>query len=99
MSNLLEIIWSAASLIIIVLFGAMFIICFIIVSWIMWDDITNDSEEDDMEDIYKEVYFDQYCQFCKHEKLKEADDPCDDCLAQTVNLYSHKPVYWEEKEK
>lgn len=52
-----------------------------------------------MEDIYKEVYFDQYCQFCKHEKLKEADDPCDDCLAQTVNLYSHKPVYWEEKEK
>ena len=50
-----------------------------------------------MEESYKEVYFDQYCKNCKHEKLKEIDDPCDECLNNPVNLYSHKPVMYEEK--
>ena len=50
-----------------------------------------------MEESYKEVYFDQYCKTCEHEKLKEADDPCDECLNNPVNLYSHKPVMYEEK--
>ena len=50
-----------------------------------------------MEESYKEVYFDQYCKNCKHEKLKEIDDPCDECLNNHVNLYSHKPVMYEEK--
>lgn len=46
----------------------------------------------------KEVYFDQYCQTCKHKDLKESEEPCNECLTETVNLYSHKPVKWEEKE-
>lgn len=50
-------------------------------------------------EIYKEVYFDKYCKTCKHEKLKEEDDPCDECLENPVNTYSHKPVRWEEKIK
>ena len=50
-----------------------------------------------MEESYKEVYFDQYCKNCKHEKVKEIDDPCDECLNDPVNLYSHKPVMYEEK--
>ena len=50
-----------------------------------------------MEESYKEVYFDQYCKNCKYEKLKEIDDPCDECLNNPVNLYSHKPVMYEEK--
>lgn len=50
-----------------------------------------------MEDNYKEVYFDQYCKTCKHENLPETDDPCDECLQETVNVYSHKPVKWKEK--
>lgn len=50
-----------------------------------------------MEDSYKEVYFDQYCKTCKHENLPETDNPCDECLQETVNVYSHKPVKWEEK--
>lgn len=50
-----------------------------------------------MEDNYKEVYFDQYCKTCEHENLPETDDPCDECLQETVNVYSHKPVKWEEK--
>lgn len=52
-----------------------------------------------MEDTYKEVYFNEYCKTCKHEKLSEQDDPCFECLNEPVNLYSHKPVNWEEKEK
>lgn len=51
-----------------------------------------------MEDSYKEVYFNEYCKTCAHFDLKETDDPCDECLAETVNLYSHKPVKWEKKE-
>lgn len=50
-----------------------------------------------MEDVYKEVYFDKYCSTCKYKDLPEEEDPCDECLAETVNLYSHKPVKWEEK--
>ena len=51
-----------------------------------------------LENSYEEVYFDQYCNTCKHEKLDETDDPCDECLENPVNLYSHKPMYFEEKE-
>lgn len=48
---------------------------------------------------YKEVYFDKYCKICKYKNLKESDDPCDECLEETVNAYSHKPVKYEEEEK
>lgn len=51
-----------------------------------------------LEDVYKEVKFDEYCKDCKYEKKKEDEDPCYDCLGEPVNLYSHKPVKWEEKE-
>ena len=49
------------------------------------------------EDIYKEVYFDQYCKTCKHEKVKESEDPCEECLSSPTNVYSHKPVKYEER--
>lgn len=50
-----------------------------------------------VDDIYKEVYFDQYCQTCKHCDKAETEDPCYDCLAEPANTYSHKPVKYEEK--
>lgn len=50
-----------------------------------------------METIYKEVYFDQYCKTCKYWESDETKQPCDECLANAVNLYSHKPVKWEKK--
>lgn len=50
-----------------------------------------------MDDSYKEVYFGEYCKTCKHEKTAESDDPCFDCLNEPVNVYSHKPIRWEEK--
>ena len=48
-------------------------------------------------DGMKEVYFDKYCETCIHKNLKEHDSPCDDCLTESVNQYSHKPVKYEEK--
>lgn len=50
-----------------------------------------------IDDGMKEVYFDQYCKTCKHEKVLEVDTPCDECLSNPVNQYSHKPVKYEER--
>lgn len=46
---------------------------------------------------YKEVYF-TYCETCVNKDTPEAEDPCRDCLNEPVNLYSHKPVKYTEKE-
>ena len=46
---------------------------------------------------YKEVYFDQYCKTCKDEKTPESKDPCNECLTNSENVDSHKPVNWKEK--
>lgn len=43
----------------------------------------------------KEVYFDQYCGTCKYRDCHEDDSPCDDCLAQPTNEWSHKPVEYK----
>lgn len=45
---------------------------------------------------YKEVYFDEYCPTCKYVKVPEIKDPCHECLSEPLNLYSHKPVKWEQ---
>lgn len=53
-----------------------------------------------MEFQFKEVDFHKYCNKCKHKDKKEYEDPCYDCLCETVNTYSKKPVYFKEnKEK
>lgn len=51
------------------------------------------------EDIYKEVYFDKHCKTCEYRDLDESEEPCDSCLAEPENLYSHKPVRWKEKSR
>lgn len=49
---------------------------------------------------YKEVYFDQYCESCKHEKDEVTEDSaCEDCLSNPINVDSHKPVRWEAKDE
>lgn len=52
-----------------------------------------------MEDVYKEVYFDRYCKSCKYVSLKDENDeePCAECLSYPTNVYSHKPINYEEK--
>lgn len=51
-----------------------------------------------MEDIYKEVRFDQYCKACKYADTPEQKDPCNDCLDYGGNVQTSKPMRWEEKE-
>ena len=50
-----------------------------------------------MDDQYKEVYFGQYCKTCKHIEQEENEEPCDECLSEPINLYTHRPVKWEAK--
>lgn len=50
-------------------------------------------------DGYKEVYFDQYCNTCKNKNVKEFENPCNECLSNPINLYSHKPVNYKEETK
>lgn len=47
----------------------------------------------------KFVDFSEYCKKCKHSETRETDLPCNDCLTEPVNEYSHKPVNFEEKEQ
>lgn len=47
-------------------------------------------------DGMKEVYFDRYCKTCRHAKKTEDESPCDECLAEPVNQYSHKPFKYDE---
>jgi hypothetical protein len=42
----------------------------------------------------QEVYYDRYCKTCKHKKLPEEADPCDECLSNPVNYATHKPMNW-----
>ena len=44
-----------------------------------------------MENIYKEVDFETYCETCEHKDLKENFDPCNDCLGEPMNANSEKP--------
>lgn len=46
----------------------------------------------------KEVYFNIYCETCKHQFSPEVEEPCNECLENGVNIDSHKPVKWEAKE-
>ena len=47
--------------------------------------------------VDKEVYFDQYCHKCKHNKKPEEEEPCATCLESGSNENSHKPVMFEER--
>lgn len=46
----------------------------------------------------KEVYFENYCNKCKHRKKGEHEDPCDICLATAVRYDgSRKPIKFEKR--
>lgn len=47
----------------------------------------------------KEVYFSDYCSKCKHERVLETEDPCNECLTYPSNEDSHKPVNFVKAEK
>lgn len=47
----------------------------------------------------KEVLFNEYCCRCINKDIPETDDPCDECLQNPKNEYSHKPVNFKERDK
>ena len=49
-----------------------------------------------MEYVNKEVYFNEYCHKCKFKGTPETEDPCNECLTEPVNEYSHKPVRFKD---
>lgn len=51
-----------------------------------------------MEEIYREVRFDLYCKKCKYEQCNNYESPCEECLDTPKNLYSEKPINFEEQE-
>ena len=53
----------------------------------------------ELEYALKEVYFDNFCAQCVHKDNKENEPPCDECLEEPVNEYSHKPVKFVMKDK
>lgn len=53
-----------------------------------------------MDFIDKIVYFEQYCPTCKSAECWQDEEPCNECLGQAVNEYSHKPInYTPDKKK
>ena len=49
-------------------------------------------------DDFKEVYFNQYCESCEYKDIKDVLEPCNECLDNPINFQSHKPVKYKEKE-
>lgn len=52
-----------------------------------------------MDEIYKEVYFHEFCETCKYKDKKNVEEPCNECLDNPLNLYSHRPVNYEKAEE
>ena len=50
-----------------------------------------------MEYINKIVSFDEYCNKCEFESVKETENPCNRCLNNPVREHSHKPQEFREK--
>ena len=49
------------------------------------------------DDGLKIVDFSAYCKTCVHKDKKEDEEPCCDCLDESVNVNSHKPVRYEQR--
>ena len=47
----------------------------------------------------KIVDFEGYCKKCKHFEKKETEDPCWNCLCNSVNYDTHKPTKFEENKE
>ncbi len=50
-----------------------------------------------MEIIDKIVDF-EFCKTCTHCDLEHFKDPCNECLSNTTNTHSKRPIFYEEDE-
>ncbi len=42
-----------------------------------------------------EVDFHKYCKRCQHRKLKDYEEPCNECLSNPVAMESKKPLFFK----
>lgn len=47
----------------------------------------------------KECMFDIFCKTCRYFEKEDWEDPCNDCLTESYNIDSHKPVNYKEDER
>ncbi|MBO6285674.1 MAG: hypothetical protein J6O18_05140 [Bacilli bacterium] len=45
------------------------------------------------------VDFYSNCKLCKYIDLDDSEDPCDECLANPVNMNSERPIHYEPSTK
>ena len=45
------------------------------------------------------VLFENWCSKCEHQKVKDTDEPCNECLDYPVQTDSTKPVNFKDKTK
>lgn len=45
----------------------------------------------------KEVFFHMYCPECQYSNLNQNDMPCEECLGEPVNEYSHVPIKFKKR--
>lgn len=50
-----------------------------------------------MDEDYREVKYDECCKTCEYKDRAENEHPCDECLAEPLNLYTSKPMWYKEK--
>lgn len=50
-----------------------------------------------MEVIEHIVRFDEWCKKCTHYKVKDTEEPCNECLSRPVNVSTTKPQLFENK--
>lgn len=54
------------------------------------------------DDIFKHVYFDNFCSQCINKDTDECESPCNECLSEPAREHSHTPAYFirrKENEK
>ena len=42
--------------------------------------------------------YDLWCKKCKNEQVDEKDEPCNECLAESIVTDARKPFHFEEKD-
>lgn len=48
-----------------------------------------------MEGKLKEVNFAKYCLICKNRKVKETEEPCNECLTEPGRVDSKRPRFFD----
>lgn len=45
----------------------------------------------------KEVFFHMYCHECEYADRDQNDMPCEECLGEPTNEYSHMPIKFKKR--